>query len=175
MIDFYKLTEKSTDFNETGLEDPLKSALPAAGLNFTLKRTKTCENVVKRFKGICWKQKFNVNWRSKSLLILMKLGRFFKMRSFNCQGWFCKSTKNHSKPVPRTTAMRAQRPITGRTLLNRVKSAEIRTECQVPDVVRWSWQRRREWNERVQRMEDSRLTKKVSNNNPRGHHLPGRP
>ena len=59
-----------------------------------------------------------------------------------------------TKQLLRTTEMKTLRSIVGKTLRDRVKSSDIRSQCDIQDVVRWSRTRRRAWSDDVDRMSD---------------------
>lgn len=82
---------------------------------------------------------------------------------------------SETKRMMRTNEMRTLRAITGNTLRDHRRSEEIREECGILDVVRWSRARRRYWNEHVSRMGDERLAKIARNGKPAARRPPGRP
>ncbi|GJQ82487.1 hypothetical protein Trydic_g14476 [Trypoxylus dichotomus] len=49
--------------------------------------------------------------------------------------------------------------IAGKTKGDRVRNKDIREECGIEDVVIFARERRRRWNDRVQKAEESRLTR----------------
>ena len=56
-----------------------------------------------------------------------------------------------TKRLLQTTEMRTLRGITGCSLRDHIRSNDIRTQCGILDVVRWSRIRRREWRDHVDR------------------------
>ena len=118
----------------------------------------------------------DVIWKNKHMSVDCKV-RIYKacVRPIMTYAVETRSDTTKTKAALRTTEMRTLRSITGHTLLDRKRNTDIRALCQVPDIVRWSRQRRRAWNEHVERMDDDRLAKIISSNNPRGLRLPGRP
>ena len=55
------------------------------------------------------------------------------------------------------------------------RNTEILEQCEVNDVVKWSKQRRHDWNTHVDRMDNTRLAKICRDNIPRGTRPVGRP
>jgi hypothetical protein len=47
--------------------------------------------------------------------------------------------------------------ISGKTLLDKVRSEDVSRSCKVEDTNEWIHQRKIEWNERINRIEDNRL------------------
>lgn len=80
-----------------------------------------------------------------------------------------------TKHLLRKTEMRVLRTITGKTLRDRIRSETIRETCKVQDIVRWTRQRRRDWNEHVSRMDNNRIARMARDGKVGGRRLPGRP
>ena len=80
-----------------------------------------------------------------------------------------------TKRMLRTNEMKVLRTITGNTLRDQRRSQDIRNECEIDDVVRWTRARRRYWNEHVTRMGAERLAKIARNGKPATKRPPGRP
>lgn len=80
-----------------------------------------------------------------------------------------------TKSMARTTEMWTLRAITGHTLRDRVLSTAIREACDVPDIVRWMRQRRREWNDHVSRMGEERMARIARDGKPSSRRPLGRP
>lgn len=51
------------------------------------------------------------------------------------------------------------RTIQGISLRDQVRSANIREECKIQDVMRWTRSRRRKWRDHIDRMEPEKLAK----------------
>lgn len=56
--------------------------------------------------------------------------------------------------------------ITGHTLLDKVRNEDIRNECDIRDILRWSRTRRRAWKNHVNRMPNDRLLKIANERKP---------
>jgi hypothetical protein len=80
-----------------------------------------------------------------------------------------------TKRTLRTTEMHTLRAISGFTLRDRKRNSEIRELCDVPDIVRWARNRRRLWNEHVERMGTERIARIVKEGKPEGKRHTGRP
>lgn len=86
-----------------------------------------------------------------------------------------RSETSTTKRMARTTEMRILRCIKGVTLRDRVRSADIREELEVQDVVRWIRARRRFWRDHVERMPAERLAKWAETQKPNTRRPLGRP
>jgi len=71
--------------------------------------------------------------------------------------------------------MRTLRCITGRTLRDRVPSHQIREECEIQDIIKFSKRRRKEWNNHIDRMDRERLPRIARDGKPVAKRPPGRP
>jgi len=80
-----------------------------------------------------------------------------------------------TKQILRTNEMKILRNITNKRLTDRIRSQVIREECGVEDIVRWGRERRRKWRDHVNRMDDDRIIKICSTQNPHGQRPRGRP
>lgn len=80
-----------------------------------------------------------------------------------------------TKALLRTTEMQVLRKITGNRLADRIRNNDIRQQCDVPDIVRWSRQRKREWNQHVSRMTPERTVRIARDGKPRSRRPVGRP
>ena len=74
-----------------------------------------------------------------------------------------------------TTEMKVLRKIAGKTLRDRIRSANIRESCGIPHIADWMKGRKAEWNEHVSRMNDTRLVKSARDLKPEGRRRVGRP
>lgn len=74
-----------------------------------------------------------------------------------------------------TTEMKILRRISGKTLLDRERNENIRQSSGVDNVNDWVLQRKRQWNDHINRMQDSRLVKIVRDKSPDGRRSVGRP
>ncbi|CAG9835898.1 unnamed protein product [Diabrotica balteata] len=74
-----------------------------------------------------------------------------------------------------TAEMRLLRRITGNTLRDRMRSEEIRRKCNIPEINKWTLNRKKEWNEHINRMEETRLVRIARDNSPKGRRSIGRP
>lgn len=79
------------------------------------------------------------------------------------------------KRILRTTEMRTLRAIRGVTLRDRMRNEQIRQDCDIQNIVRWSRARRRHWRDHMDRMTPLRLAKLVKTHNPQNPRPPGRP
>jgi len=61
-----------------------------------------------------------------------------------------------------------------KTLHDRIRSEDLRQQSEIQDIGRWVRQRRKYWNEHVNRMEDNRLVKIAKTNNLVGNRTQGR-
>ena len=73
------------------------------------------------------------------------------------------------------TEMSTLRSIAGFTRWDMKRNEEVRQICDVPDVIKWSRTRRKEWNRHVVRMGDRRLAKMSLMGKPSTSRPPGRP
>mgnify|MGYP006948248671 FL=1 len=80
-----------------------------------------------------------------------------------------------TKKLLRTTEMKTLRSIAGYTLRDRKRNELIREQCNIQDIVRWSRQRRREWRDHVNRMDDEKLAKIAMSEKPNTLRQSGRP
>ena len=116
-------------------------------------------------------------WKNKHMSITSK-ARIYRtaVRPILTYAAETRADTNRTKRALRTTEMRALRAIAGVTLRDRQKSNEIRERCDgMPDVVRWSRGRRREWREHVDRMGNDRLAKAAYKEKPNTTRPLGRP
>ncbi|XP_060522502.1 uncharacterized protein LOC132699671 [Cylas formicarius] len=74
-----------------------------------------------------------------------------------------------------TTEMKILRRISGKTLLDRERNENIRQSCGVDNMNEWVLQRKRQWNDHINRMQDGRLVKIVRDKSPDGRRSVGRP
>jgi hypothetical protein len=65
--------------------------------------------------------------------------------------------------------------VTNKTRADRIRKEDIWELCGVENVCNWVSLRRREWNERVTRVRDSRAVNVVWDTVPAGRRHPGRP
>ncbi|XP_050516829.1 uncharacterized protein LOC126891647 [Diabrotica virgifera virgifera] len=82
---------------------------------------------------------------------------------------------NRTLQMMRTLEMGTLRSIQGQTLCDRIRSENIRQNCEIQDIGKWVRQRRKYWNKRIKRMEDNRLVKSAKTNNPLGKRPQARP
>ena len=59
----------------------------------------------------------------------------------------------------RSTEMKTLRSILGLTLWDKIRSKDIRDECEIQDIVKWTKDRRQYWNENVDRANAKGLIK----------------
>uniref|UniRef100_A0AAR5PIR3 Reverse transcriptase domain-containing protein n=1 Tax=Dendroctonus ponderosae TaxID=77166 RepID=A0AAR5PIR3_DENPD len=64
-----------------------------------------------------------------------------------------------TKRLLETAEMKILRRITGKTLLDRARSKDIRTACNVKNINEWVANRKKEWNEHISRMDHHRLVR----------------
>ena len=75
----------------------------------------------------------------------------------------------------RTTEMKTIRAIHPKTLKDKIRSDHLRHISGIQDIVKWTEDRRREWDAHVGRMEDNRLAKIARESRPRGVRSRGKP
>ena len=73
----------------------------------------------------------------------------------------------NTQQLLRATEMKTIRAIHGKTLRDKIRG--------IQDIVKWTNDRRREWDAHVERMEDNRLAKIARDNRPQGVRSRGRP
>ncbi|XP_044766305.1 uncharacterized protein LOC123322425 [Coccinella septempunctata] len=116
-------------------------------------------------------------WKNKCMSITSK-ARIYRtaVRPILTYAAETRADTSRTKRALRTTEMRTLRAIAGVTLWDRQRSSEIRERCDnMPDVVRWSRGRRREWRQHVERMQDDRLAKAAYKEKPNTTRPLGRP
>lgn len=75
-----------------------------------------------------------------------------------------------------TAEMRTLRNIDGKTLLDRIKNEDIRRACNnIEDITQWCKRRKIEWNEHIERMDETRIVRIARDKSPRGKRSLGRP
>lgn len=74
-----------------------------------------------------------------------------------------------------TSEMRTLRKIAGKTLWDRETSESIRRICEVDNVNTWVKNRKREWNQHINRMTEQRIVKIARDKSPGGRRSVGRP
>ena len=75
----------------------------------------------------------------------------------------------------RSTEMKTLRSILGLTLWDKIRSKDIREECEIQDIVKWTKDRRRYWNEHVDRANAEGLIKIARDGRPAAKRPRGRP
>ncbi|XP_057652719.1 uncharacterized protein LOC130891773 [Diorhabda carinulata] len=73
-----------------------------------------------------------------------------------------------TKRLLKTSEMKVLRKITGKTLLDRERSDDIRQKCRVENINEWVLSRKREWDEHISRMSEERIVKIARDNSPLG-------
>ncbi|XP_055714317.1 uncharacterized protein LOC129808563 [Phlebotomus papatasi] len=119
----------------------------------------------------------DVVWKNKYMNIKNKI-RIYKtcVRPIMTYAAETRADNTRTKRTLRTTEMKTLRTICGYSLRDKKRSSDIREECEVQDIVRWSRSRRRYWRDHVNRMDDTRLAKRVQKNLPASNTRPrGRP
>jgi len=81
----------------------------------------------------------------------------------------------YTQQLLRTTEMKTIRAIHRKTLRDKIRSDQLRHLSGIQDIIKWTNDRRREWDVHVERMEDNRLAKIARDNRPQGVHSRGRP
>ncbi|XP_065170188.1 uncharacterized protein [Atheta coriaria] len=67
-----------------------------------------------------------------------------------------------------TAEMRTLRNIDGKTLLDRIKNEDIRRACNnIEDITQWCKRRKIEWNEHIERMDETRIVRIARDKSPR--------
>ncbi|XP_057660722.1 uncharacterized protein LOC130896559 [Diorhabda carinulata] len=82
---------------------------------------------------------------------------------------------NQTKQMLRVAEMKTLRTIVGKTRRDRVGNIDVKEQCGIQDIVRWGRQHKRQWYNRIRRMDENRLPRIVLENNPPGSRPPGRP
>jgi len=85
------------------------------------------------------------------------------------------TSRTKTKSITRTAEMRTLRSITGHTLHGKILNQEIRRISDIQDIVRLTRQRRREWNQHINRMEDNIIAKIARDGKLHSRRAPGRP
>ena len=80
-----------------------------------------------------------------------------------------------TKQLLETTEMRVLRRITGKTLFDRERSENVRERCKVENINNWVLNRKVEWNEHINRMDDRRIVRITRDKSPLGRRNVGRP
>lgn len=80
-----------------------------------------------------------------------------------------------TKQLLETTEMKILRRISGKTLLDRERSENIRGQCNVDNINEWVLQRKKQWNEHISRMANNRLVRITRDKSPSGKRSVGRP
>lgn len=71
--------------------------------------------------------------------------------------------------------MRVLRKITNHTLLDKERNRNIREVCKIKPITEWVADRRKEWNDHIERMEEKRIVRIARDERPRGRREVGRP
>ncbi|XP_045466793.1 uncharacterized protein LOC123675479 [Harmonia axyridis] len=118
----------------------------------------------------------DIVWNNKHMRNQTKI-RIYKtiVRPIMTYGIETRADTKVMKNALRTTEMKVLRNVLGLTLRDRRRNEDIRSECEVPDVVRWGRNRRRLWNAHVERMGDGRIAKIVREGTPGTRRPLGRP
>ena len=81
----------------------------------------------------------------------------------------------YTQQLLRTIEMKTLRAIHRKTLRDKIRSDHLRHLNGIQDIVKWTEDRRREWDAHVGRMEDNRLAKITRDSRPQGVRSRGRP
>ena len=100
----------------------------------------------------------DIMWRNKDISIESKLRMTYAIGT--------RAETALTKKLLRTTKIKTLRSITGFALKNRKRNQLIKEQCNIQDIVRWSRQRRREWRDHVNRMDDEKLAKIAMSEKP---------
>ena len=84
------------------------------------------------------------------------------------------SETTYTQQLLRTTEMKTIRAIRVKTLRDKIRSDQLRQLSGIQDIIKWTNDRRKEWDAHVERMEDNRLAK-IARDNPQGVRRRGRP
>ncbi|KAK9884597.1 hypothetical protein WA026_007437 [Henosepilachna vigintioctopunctata] len=71
--------------------------------------------------------------------------------------------------------MKVLRRITGKTLLNGERSENVRNMCKVDSINDWVLNRKQEWKDHINRMDDTRIVRIARDRSPLGRRSVGRP
>ena len=118
----------------------------------------------------------DVIWRNKHMNIRSKV-RIYKtcVRPVLIYGIETRADMKKTEQLVSKTEMSTLRSIAGFTRWDMKRNEEVRQICDVPDVIKWSRTRRKEWNRHVVRMGDRRLAKMSLMGKPNTSRPPGRP
>jgi len=72
----------------------------------------------------------------------------------------------YTQQLLRTTEIKTIRAIHGKTLRDKIRSDQLRHLRGIQDIIKWTNDRRREWDAHVERMEDNLLAKIARDNRP---------
>lgn len=118
----------------------------------------------------------DIVWRNQHISIKSKV-RIYKtcIRPVLTYAAEARADTAKTKRILRMAEMKTLRAIRGINLKDRMESEQIRQDCEIQDIVRWTRARWRCWKDHVDRMAPKRLAKWVKTHNPQGHRPPGRP
>ena len=74
----------------------------------------------------------------------------------------------YTQQLLRTTEIKTIRTVHGTTLKDKIRSHQLRQLSGIQDIVKWTNDRRKEWDAHAERMEDNRLAKIARDNRPQG-------
>ena len=80
-----------------------------------------------------------------------------------------------TKRILETAEMKIARRIAGKTLMDRIRSDNIRQTCGIDKINDWILDRKKKWNEHIDRMTEERIVKITRDKLPAGHRSIGRP
>ncbi|XP_055385812.1 uncharacterized protein LOC129614885 [Condylostylus longicornis] len=118
----------------------------------------------------------DVIWKNKYMLIDNKV-RIYKtcVRPIMTYAVETRADTAKTEQILRRTEMKTLRQICGYTLRDKIRNEDIRSTCEIQDVVRWTRCRRRNWRDHVNRMSENRIAKIAMNNRPSTRRPVGRP
>ena len=118
----------------------------------------------------------NTIWRNKHMRIETK-ARIYKATIRPIMTYTAETRPETTKTrrMLETTEMKILRKIAGKTMLDRERNENIRRTCGTEDVNQWLLGRKNEWNQHINRMEDTRVVKIARDKSPLGRRSIGRP
>ena len=100
----------------------------------------------------------DIIWRTKHIRIESKV-KFYKTSKVRTYNIDTKEEAAVTKKLLRTTKSKTLISIAGYTLRDQKRKELIREQCNIQNIVRWSRQRRREWRDHVNRIDNEKLAK----------------
>lgn len=115
-------------------------------------------------------------WRNKHIGVETKT-RIYKatIRPIMTYAGETRPETSKTRRLMETAEMKVLRRILGKTLLDQERSETIRRNCQTENVADWVSNRKKEWNNHINRMDNNRIVRIARDNSPIGRRSVGRP